>query len=228
MVEAGLPNITFTSMLNGDPTSKFGGFVAGKQTGAAYDITGRLGAFTTYSNTSTSVGLGFDASRSSPYYKDSVTKPTPQTIKSLLYICVANGVKTQIQVDIDNIATDLNNKLDRDLSNVVGDAVERVVEQGDNYIRYSSGKQICWGNCTATGTIEANSSTSKNTSFPVSFVDSAYNISFGCRIDGGSTTNLRQNAYDRYTSYFRCWWFNSSKVSCGSTTYTYTAIGRWK
>ena len=45
-------------------------------------------------------------------------------------------MKTQIQVDIDNIATDLNR-------------VEKVVAQGDNYIRYSSGKQIIFDGLSA-------------------------------------------------------------------------------
>ena len=42
----------------------------------------------------------------------------PQTIKVLIYIVVATSVKEDIQVDIDNIATDLNGKVDRDLSNL--------------------------------------------------------------------------------------------------------------
>ena len=36
----------------------------------------------------------------------------------LVYIVVANVTKTNIQTDLDNIATDLNNKCDRDFSNV--------------------------------------------------------------------------------------------------------------
>lgn len=37
----------------------------------------------------------------------------PQTIKVLFYIVVANAAKTEIQVDIDNVTTDLNNKVDK-------------------------------------------------------------------------------------------------------------------
>ena len=86
-----------------------------------------------------------DASRSSPVYGKSTTVQ-PQTIKSLLYICVANSVKTQIQVDIDNIATDLNGKADRDLSNATAPVLSApyVVEDwrsGANwYRRWSSGE----------------------------------------------------------------------------------------
>ena len=42
----------------------------------------------------------------------------PQTIKLMFYICVATATKTEIQVDIDEIATDLNGKADVDLSNM--------------------------------------------------------------------------------------------------------------
>ena len=61
----------------------------------------------------------FDASRSSSVYGRSNTVQ-PQSIKVLYYIVVANTQKTEIQVDIDNIATDLNGKANVSLSNVNG------------------------------------------------------------------------------------------------------------
>ena len=42
----------------------------------------------------------------------------PQSIKILYYIVIATSTKTDIQVDVDEIATDLNGKADVDLSNV--------------------------------------------------------------------------------------------------------------
>ena len=42
----------------------------------------------------------------------------PQTIKAFVYIVIATSVKTDIQVDIDEIATDLNGKAGTDLANV--------------------------------------------------------------------------------------------------------------
>ena len=57
------------------------------------------------------------ASESNPIYGNSTTVQ-PQTIKVLYYIVVATSTKTEIQVDIDNIATDLNFKADKDLSNI--------------------------------------------------------------------------------------------------------------
>lgn len=42
---------------------------------------------------------------------------TPESEKIYRYICVATSVKTPVEVNIDNIITDNNNKADRDLSN---------------------------------------------------------------------------------------------------------------
>lgn len=42
----------------------------------------------------------------------------PQTIKAFYYIVIANSTKTEIQVDIDEITTDLNGKADTDLTNI--------------------------------------------------------------------------------------------------------------
>ena len=49
----------------------------------------------------------------------------PQTIKVLYYIVIATSTKTDIQVDIDEIATDLNGKADVDLTNVNNSGTSR-------------------------------------------------------------------------------------------------------
>ena len=137
LIEAGLPNIA------GEFTAYSWGGV-GTPTGAFNQVHADVVNSINSGNSVASRRIGMDASRSSPVYGNSTTVQ-PQTIKALLYICVVNSVKTQIQVDIDNIATDLNGKADRDLSNVTGNAVERVVDYGSDYVRYKSGLQICWG-----------------------------------------------------------------------------------
>lgn len=60
--------------------------------------------------------VDFEASRSSSIYGNSNTVQ-PQSIKVLYYIVVATTAKTEIEVDIDEIATDLNGKADVDLTN---------------------------------------------------------------------------------------------------------------
>lgn len=57
------------------------------------------------------------ASETNPIYGRSNTVQ-PQSIKVLYYIVIATSTKTNIHVDIDEIATDLNGKADVDLTNV--------------------------------------------------------------------------------------------------------------
>lgn len=110
LVEAGLPNHTHTV---GAPL-RYG------ESGVAYDPcwsadTGYAsGTWTrTTSNASNSI------------YGNSNTVQ-PQSIKVLYYIVVATTTKTQIQVDIDEIATDLNGKADVDLTNVNNNGASKV------------------------------------------------------------------------------------------------------
>ena len=130
LIEAGLPNIKGVWR---DDIARGMNY----SSGAFYpeQVTAEFGSFANSSTQTSNLNHAFDASRSSPYYKDSVTKPTPQTIKSLLYICVATSVKTQIQVDIDNIATDLNGKADKDFANVTKPYVVEEWHQGTEWYR---------------------------------------------------------------------------------------------
>lgn len=115
LTEAGIPNITggFTARGIGgqystlqDPTGVF--YIS--TTTPTGDVTGTGG-------TRTGSIYTFNASRSSAIYGKSNTVQ-PQTIKVLYYIVIATSEKTDIEVDIDNIVTDLNGKADIDLSNV--------------------------------------------------------------------------------------------------------------
>lgn len=107
LTEAGLPNIEGFLRFNGATYN-------GNSTGAFY----ALGSCNQNQNTgSGGSGAGFDASRSNSIYGNSDTVQ-PQTIKVLYYIVVATTAKTDIEVDIDEIATDLNGKADVDLTNV--------------------------------------------------------------------------------------------------------------
>lgn len=107
LVQAGLPNITGSlDYLTSD------GAPSGSGNGAL-----RWNTATTYAKAQMISGTSaydptFDASRSSSIYKDNFNKVQPQTIKVLYYIVVATSTKTDIEVDIDEIATDLNGKLD--------------------------------------------------------------------------------------------------------------------
>lgn len=103
---AGLPNITGTAQIN----SSYGNNYAGALYKGASTSIGR------WYNAGSGEVLNFDASRSNSIYGNSNTVQ-PQTTKVFYYIVVATDTKTDIQVDIDEIATDLNGKMDTDGTN---------------------------------------------------------------------------------------------------------------
>lgn len=128
LVEAGLPNIT----------GRFQG--AGENAGDAVGAFYQYGKGWQVSNSGDRDNIyGFDASRSSSIYGNSTTVQ-PQTIKVFYYIVVATDTKTQIQVDIDEIATDLSNKANKDLSNCTQPYITEKYVNGTSWYRvYSDG-----------------------------------------------------------------------------------------
>jgi hypothetical protein len=97
LVEAGLPNIYSNNMAQGS---------------RAYPPNGAVYAGDEVSNIQSGTNIVFttrnlDASLSSPIYGNSDTVQ-PQTIKGYYYIVVATSTKTDIEVDIDNVVTDIN------------------------------------------------------------------------------------------------------------------------
>lgn len=113
LVEAGLPNITGTLTSDQSPAAYYGG----TGTGALNVLESRSAYVGTSNGATRACGINFDASSSNSIYGNSTTVQ-PQSIKVLYYIVVATSTKTEIEVDIDEIATDLNGKADVDLTNV--------------------------------------------------------------------------------------------------------------
>ena len=115
LVEAGAPNIT------GDVTVGRSGLawqVENVYGGALYNGHSHTGIFEEVSRVAPASSLAFDASRSNPIYGKSNTVQ-PQAIKYYFYIVIGTVVsKTDIQINIDNVMTDLDGKADKDLSNV--------------------------------------------------------------------------------------------------------------
>lgn len=112
LIEAGLPNITGNitpQTLHNEEVPSDGVFTT--YAGSASQWTGSAQLSRTIPI------INFDASRSNQIYGNSNTVQ-PQAIKVLYYIVLATSVKTQIEVDIDEIVTDLNGKADIDLSNI--------------------------------------------------------------------------------------------------------------
>ena len=112
LVEAGLPNITGTYLARGLGTlyTNSGALT----TTASAEVT-----YASHNSTAANIpNIAIDASLSNSIYGNSDTVQ-PQAIKVLYYIVIATSTKIDIQVDIDEIATDLNSKADVDGSNMV-------------------------------------------------------------------------------------------------------------
>ena len=127
VIPAGLPNITGSTDEN--PNIGLVSRTNATQTGAF--TKGENRAYAPSGSTSVAGSmLSFDASLSNSIYGNSNTVQ-PQSTKVLYYIVIANTTKTAIEVDIDEIATDLNGKADTDLSNVANTSgLRRLVKSG--------------------------------------------------------------------------------------------------
>ena len=118
LVQAGLPNIT-GELFSQNATGEWGLI---SNNGANYfntqggvfqtDGNGTYAQSVTRGTQESSGRLTFDASRSSSIYGNSTTVQ-PQSIKVLYYIVIATSTKTDIEVDIDEVMTDLNGKVDK-------------------------------------------------------------------------------------------------------------------
>ena len=164
LVQAGLPNIT----ANSGQTTYNASDVA---SGAFQRSNSVLGYGATTNSNWVLANLTFDASRSNPIYGNSTTVQ-PQTIKAFIYIVIATSAKTDIQVDIDEIATDLNGKADTDLSNCTRPHIVETYSNGFSWYRvYSDG----W--CEQGGCVQPSSSTlNYQVVFIKPFINNNYNI----------------------------------------------------
>ena len=118
LVEAGLPNITGSFSTSKPGVSASGAFTSSGQgaVGGAADGSQASGVY-----------WAFNASQSNALYGKSETVQ-PQAIKGYLYIVLATTTKTNVQVNIDNVVTDLNNKVDKDLSNISPEGAAKSID----------------------------------------------------------------------------------------------------
>lgn len=203
LVEAGLPNITGMFECEGQTTTANNSFYTSWDKWGVH--IGNEGAYTK--------NITFDASRSNTIYGNSSTVQ-PQTIKAFVYIVIANSTKTSIQVDIDQIVTDLNGKADTDLSNCTKPHIVETYNNGTSWYRvYSDGWCEQGGraalNETATTTITL-LKPYKNTDYSVSAVSitasTAGDTEAGLQCTPISTTKITLTAhYLNPNNQTACW-----------------------
>lgn len=186
LVEAGLPNITGSGGFDTN-TNENGSYWSG-----ALEAT-ESGNQGVANDGSKSTLFTLDASRSSAIYGRSNTVQ-PQAIRVFYYIVVATTTKTNIEVNIDNIAADLNNKVDAaDLTNC--DVIVQTYKSGKNWYRIWSDGWIEQGGYSKV------SSNGQVLTFLKPFSDVNYTVSTGgCEQQFGNVA-----LYDRTTTSAKCW-----------------------
>ena len=105
LVSAGLPNITGESNIGGNAPKTVPSSGALKQ--VRYQLNSVVNA--TSSDISDLAQVALDASLSNPIYGKSDTVQ-PQAIRVYYYIVVANGIKQDVEIDLDNVLTEVNKR----------------------------------------------------------------------------------------------------------------------
>ena len=109
LIEAGLPNITGYTRLQEHNSGDVTTFThTGPFTVSVHSQGNSSGGFS--SNVAAKTQINFDASRSSPIYRDDINTVQTQSIKGYLYIIVGTYAKSDLQVNIDNVASDLSHQ----------------------------------------------------------------------------------------------------------------------
>lgn len=206
MVQAGLPTITHTHSGTTAEAGNHNHTVTlpvwrgsdGNNNRAAWDggdrqISDGATAWTSVAGNHTHTFTTANNSAVSSIYGNSNTVQ-PQTIKILYYIVVATSTKTGIQIDIDEIATDLNGKADVDLTNCTKPhIIETYVNGHSGYRVWSDGYCVQWGVV----------STPVNLTFLKPFKDTQYNI-VGTEFQGDDSCRaIKFNTNNMATSYIR-------------------------
>lgn len=133
LVQESLPNITGNTSYLSDNESE-----TALTTGAFSSVNGTAYKRLRTSDSSTgAIELSFNAHNSSSVYQNGA-HVQPQTIKAFVYMIVATeGQSSAVTININNIATDLNGKLDTSLSNISQTGITNLISH--NMPDYSAG-----------------------------------------------------------------------------------------
>lgn len=122
------------------------------------------------------------------------------------YLVIATSTKTDIEVDIDEIATDLNGKADVDLTNCTKPHIVDTYENGTSWYRiYSDG----W--CKQGGINNNNSTNERTQALLINYKDTNYSIQV-CYNSDGSLSNGAIDAYNKAVNSFKLKSWSSDSI----------------
>ena len=198
LTEAGLPNITGSVPGTEEKQMKGVSYVSPEGCFYTKDVNATNG--TSSNDTYDNDVFGFDASLSSKIYGNSNTVQ-PESIKQLVYIVLADSKRMDIEVDINNYATEINKKADKDLSNCTAPHIVSSYKT-NGYWRFIYSN----GYCRQGGIIQSGVDTyqsSKQLYLPQSFVDTEYYFSFqSVRSAGGNAYEPIVYSKDKSSVYY--------------------------
>lgn len=206
-VKAGVPNIKgeFYPNTGGDQGTNAKLFQGGDYSGCFSYIS--KGSKKTATNTGGSYGtgaLGFNANNgaiTANIYRDDCNTVQPNTVKVYYYIVIGIVTKTDIQVNLDNVATDLNSKLGK--ADIARYPIQtwHASDYSSWYTIYNDSWKECGGIFTASGSVATEFSLTYN---GIEFANTNYQV----------FANYRASSNNQYG---QC--FNLTKTGCTVKTY---------
>ncbi len=213
--EAGLPNIEGAvnnlRSSDGQDSSRSGAFDFVQTTTYPATVTSRTNR--TYYD-----GFNIDASRSNSIYGRSDTVQPPAL--TMRYIIKAFAGASADTTDL--AITDLANEV-----NVLSIKAESnsIVSEGDNYVRYANGLQICYGRFTITLASGNTNGGYDGVVYPLPFRDRPY---VALAPSGGYGEYLTIHSEQATNTELRGYYRINTSSHGDSTTVDYITIGRWK
>ena len=125
-----------------------------------------------------------------------------------------------ITIDNKTVDTDANGNMTYD-----GNIVDTIEEQGNGYIRYSNGIQICWGDVTNNNNIDTGKS---RFSFPKTFIGEHINVVATPNISGLYAVTAQVESISTWILNTIAMWASPAFYSADPLPVSYIAIGTWK
>ena len=225
-LSAGLPNITGNIAPNAETNGRWLSVDAGQGALTSYSSDGTFATVAASGTKAQYGGIYLNASQSNPIYGNSNTVQPESMIG--IWVIKAFGVVTN------NGNTDLTDILDgvTNTETRLSELTNRtdVVAQGNRYIRYANGLQICWGS-TSGESVDCSipwgslyyGAINNYTTFPLPFAQIP-NVS----VLNTSGSILCYNGISANTTIFKPNYLYSAVNKTISTGYHYLAIGKWK
>ena len=139
-----------------------------------------------------------------------------------------NEIKNVVNANDNNVG-DLADLKTTDVSSVVNAINELIIESGNNYIKFSNGTLICWGETSAFN-ITSSSQTNNDITLPVAYKDSSFKVICSVSLGGAYWASIVATmGYPLSNSSIRVMGANyMAGQTIENIKISYITIGKWK